>query len=117
MEGKLAEAAEAYRRAIAEAEADLAYVSARIAQGGRTFVGRHEALPDEIRLRLADVLIQQGKPLEAEAALRGVLERTLRRVGRDSVDASKAITMLGAALFEQGRYSDAENSRWPRSKA
>lgn len=108
MEGKLAEAAEAYRRAIAEAEADLAYVSARIARGGATFVERHEALPDDIGLRLADVLIQQGKPLEAEAVLRGVLEHTLRRAGRDSVDAGKAITMLGAAVFEQGRYSDAE---------
>lgn len=108
MEGKLAEATEAYRRAIAEAEADLAYVSARIARGGATFVERHEALPDDIGLRLADVLIQQGKPLEAEARLRGVLERTLRRIGRDSVDAGKAITMLAAALFEQGRYADAE---------
>jgi CHAT domain-containing protein len=56
---------------------------------------------------LSSVLLAQGKLAEAEFFVRRALQKTLERVGRDSVDAAQALALLSNILSEQGRNAEA----------
>ena len=80
--GKLAEAEQRYRRAIAASEEDLALQPARVSRNLST--RPEEAIiatrEDETRL-LADTLRDMGRLEEAEVVLRELLQSTLTRLG------------------------------------
>ncbi|MBI9082490.1 MAG: CHAT domain-containing protein [Desulfobacterales bacterium] len=57
------------------------------------------------RIELAEILMLQGRLLEAEVALRDVMAHPL---SREPVRKSRAALILSRIYFEQGRYRDAE---------
>ena len=58
--------------------------------------------------RLVQVLVSQGKLFEAELVARGLLRRTLSRVGKDSPQSGSAVMRMAQVLLAQGRFKDAE---------
>ncbi len=61
-----------------------------------------------IRLNLARLQIAQGRGAGAEAALRAVLDERERTLAADDWRIAQAKGLLGASLFAQKRYADAE---------
>lgn len=55
---------------------------------------------------LAQVLMAQGKLLEAEAMARRAVEQTLQRAGRASPDIGRGLRLLAIIIAEQGRYEE-----------
>ena len=62
-----------------------------------------QMLPD-----FAEVLLMQGRPVEAELMLRDMLIYFVHWSGSSSTGHIRASMMLGRVFFEQGRYAEAE---------
>jgi CHAT domain-containing protein len=109
-EGRLAEAEGAARRAVAEMELHLPNVKALQRQG---VVGNVANLPrmrtvrDADERRLAEILMLEGKLVEAEIVSRNVVRSLLSRVGLYTLATGQALTVLSRVVFEEGRFKDA----------
>ena len=57
---------------------------------------------------LADILIQEHKPQEAEELARQAFDDQLRVLGPQHRDTLESLWLLGTALVEMGRYEDAK---------
>lgn len=55
---------------------------------------------------LAQVLMAQGKLVEAEAVARQAVEKTLQRAGRAAPDTGRGLRLLATIIAEQGRYEE-----------
>lgn len=107
MAGKMVEAAAAYRKSQREnqlAQADLPALRA---------AGRDAPSPESMQQSaeglersLAQVLLNQGKLVEAESMARAALEHTLQRAGRASPDVARGLRVLAGIIAEQGRYPE-----------
>jgi CHAT domain-containing protein len=109
-EGKLAEGEAAARKALAEMEAFLPGVRNRAAQGvigNSTNLQRQRNVRDSDERRLAEILMQRGRLVEAEIAARNVLRSLLARIGLYTLPTGQALTTLSRVVFEQGRFKDA----------
>ena len=109
-EGKLAEAEAAARKALSEMEQFLPTVRKRQSQGvigNSTNIMRQRIIRDSDERRLAEILMQRGRLVEAEIAARNVLRSLLARVGLYSLATGQALTTLSRIVFEQGRFKDA----------
>ncbi|MBI3637862.1 MAG: tetratricopeptide repeat protein, partial [Candidatus Rokubacteria bacterium] len=92
--GRLTEAEAFYRDAIAEHEADAVLV---------------KDIPIDItRARLVNVLVKQGRLIEAEHQARVGVLSVLRKRGRYAPVAANNIRVLATVLLAQGRYTEAE---------
>ena len=67
-----------------------------------------EARGDSIESSLAINLFHQGRLGEAELAARNILQRTLKRNGKYSLNTGMAVSTLSQILYEGGRYREAE---------
>lgn len=103
IEGRYVEAEGAYRKALA-AFVDSGQWEGAPEVDGEDRVVRYDGV---LERSLSSVLLAQGKLAEAEFFVRRALQKTLERVGRDSVDAAQALALLSNILSEQGRYAEA----------
>jgi tetratricopeptide (TPR) repeat protein len=69
--------------------------------------GEHE-LSDAARNFLGMVLLQCGEPTEAESLIRESLEHRMKLLPEDHWLIGNSMSLLGEALFGQGRFEDAE---------
>ncbi|MEM6989779.1 MAG: tetratricopeptide repeat protein [Myxococcota bacterium] len=101
---------------VLRATADLAELLAEHERAGEALAfsdiasalaGRGEPSVDVERTR-AFVLMDAGRPADAEAVFRRILERDSRDELYDAIDVAAARGNLGWALSEQGRYAEAE---------
>lgn len=106
-EGKPSEAEAAYRRAISENDLFIGQNPALIAAGEETPSMETLYRVREALLRsLALSLQAQGKIVLAEAINRSVLQDTLKRTGRTSLDVAQGVRQLASIIAEQGRYEE-----------
>jgi CHAT domain-containing protein len=108
-EGRLQEAESAYREAMADNARALdtersGQNAAFDAPSAETLASRGES----IHLGLALNLMRQGRLGEAELAVREILQRSLARNGRDSLNTGQVVTAFGRILYEGGRFAEAE---------
>lgn len=103
IEGRHVEAEGAYRKALA------AFVDSGQWEGAPEIDSEERVVRYDgvLERSLSSVLLAQGKLAEAEFFVRRALQKTLERVGRDSVDAAQALALLSNILSEQGRYVEA----------
>lgn len=108
-EGKLPAAEQSARKALGEAERDTETIESR-SRAGSVGIGPETAFlnRDQIELLLAGIVRQQGRLGEAELIVRGVLQRVLKRIGKSNTFSGATATELAQAVFEQGRYAEAE---------
>ena len=92
--GRYAEAERYWRQAAAA-------LAANPIQAKGTWIDEHYA-------RLANVLVQQGRLLEAENEARRALLGALSKSGRYSAHTAWILTFLVQVIMEQGRYAEAE---------
>lgn len=107
MAGKLVEAAAAYRKSQRENQLALVDLPA-LRTAGRdapTPEGMLQAA-EGLERSLAQVLLNQGKLVEAEATARSAIEHTLKRAGRSSPDVARGLRVLASIIAEQGRYAE-----------
>ena len=107
--GKMSEAEGAYRRSLRETQAALLELPALLQSG--TDAPTPENLQQNIEAierGLAQVLLAQGKVIDAEAMARNALEHTLKRAGQAAPDVGRGLRVLADVIAEQGRYSEAE---------
>jgi CHAT domain-containing protein len=95
--GRFAEAEALYRETVAEA-------------GQATALGypNYVLITNRLRVPLIDVLVREGKLLEAENEARSALLWTVRTQGRYSMNTAYQLGPLVRAIAEQGRYAEAE---------
>ena len=109
-EGKLADAEIAARKALAEMEAFLPTVPARQASGlvgAENDLGWMRGIRDADERRLAEILLNRGRLVEAEIAIRNVVRSRLAHAGLYAQGTGEALMVLSRVLFEQGRFQDA----------
>ena len=109
-EGKLVEAEGAARRAVAEMDRFLPVARALQRQGvigNRSSPGFMLNVRDSDERRLAEILMQRGKLVEAEIASRNVVRSFLARGGLYTIATGMALITLSRIVFEQGRFRDA----------
>ena len=94
LQGRFVEAEAFFREAIRSLEEDA--VASK-----RTFL-------DTLGVQLADVLLRQGRLLEAENEARKALLGALSKRGRYSTHTALILKGLIDVIFEQGRYTEAE---------
>jgi len=92
--GKFEEAEPSYRRAVA-------------VLAGDPVASQHRFLDIQM-MRLAFLLVRQGRLLEAENEARAALSGSLRKFGRNSAATGTALRVLTRVIFEQGRFQEAE---------
>lgn len=107
--GKPHEAELAFSEAVRERELDMPLNLQRLAKGmDMPPQSLMEQSRDGHELRLAEALMQQGRLYDAEIHTRHVLQRTLSRVGRYSIQTVQAVMQYTRLLLEQRRASEAE---------
>jgi len=108
-EGRLADAEAAARKALMEMEAFMPLARERERQGlmPRSVLVLRQSTRDGDERRLAEILMQRGKLVEAEIASRNVLRSFLARFGLYSLGTGTALTTLSRVVFEQGRFREA----------
>jgi len=107
-DGNLADAETAARRALSEMEAYLLGLQERAQRGNAEHdIGWMRSVRDSDRRRLAEILLQRGKLIEAEIAIRNVVRSRLARAGLYAQGTGSALTVLSRVLFEEGRFDDA----------
>ncbi|MEY2633567.1 MAG: hypothetical protein RIR00_2221, partial [Pseudomonadota bacterium] len=107
--GRLQEAETAFREAIRSRDRDLPLNLERLAKGRDVPPqSQMEQARDGHELRLAEALMQQGRLYDAELHVRHVLQRTLSRVGRYSIQTVQAVMQYTRLLLEQRRAAEAE---------
>ncbi|MGH8700006.1 MAG: CHAT domain-containing protein, partial [Burkholderiales bacterium] len=107
-EGKFEQAEQVYRKRLAGREEFLRTAEHQIAQRpGEPPRERFERARDGVERDLAANLRLQGRLSEAELVIRGVLTRSLSRLGRYAPGTARTIVSLARILDEQGRYQEA----------
>ncbi len=112
VEGKLIEAEAAYRIALQQQEKFLDYI--RGVKEDITeifnvpFLETSETQYDHIEAALASNLLKQGRLAEAEVSIRNVLQRTLTRNGKYSINTGETLVHFSQILAEQQRYREAQ---------
>ena len=104
-EGKSMEAESALRASIAAWDKAIARA---VSDNDLTLRLRVENSRELSESRLVSVLVSQGKLFEAEIIARGLLRRTLSRVGKDSPQSASAVLRMAQVLLAQGRFKDAD---------
>ena len=109
-EGNLPEAENAMRRALVAVQEDvkmnlLRLKSVEQAVTPQVVIERFEIV---IMWQLSRILREAGKLSEAEAQARRSLELAVKRHGRYSSETGISIANIAAAVYEQGRYAEAE---------
>ena len=108
MQGRLAQAEQSYRLALAAARNAVAAREQRISRG--LYDGGADGPLghiDNLRVSLSRTLQQAGRLDEAEVLARESLTSALGRLGRGSWVAGNAALVLSGILYEKGRYRDA----------
>ena len=107
-EGKLAEAEDAFRRALRNIQQDIPLNDIRLKNPRMSppQTTTLERLENGLMGNISRVLRFQGKLTEAEGYARQVLENAIKRTGRYSPETAGAINLLGTTFAAQGRYAD-----------
>jgi len=111
-EGKHIEAEAAYRKALNEQSKFLDYLRGKnkdeLSNLELPYYETAESFYDKLEEALATNLMKQGRLSEAELSIRNVLQRTLSRNGKYSINTGETLVHLSYILAEQQRYREAQ---------